>query len=69
MGLRMLDEKAKAASITVDLAVYGGAALAIAFDMRTATRDVDAVMRTHPNFVRQSVCEIAREELARALVE
>ena len=62
MGLRMLDEKAKAASITVDLAVYGGAALAIAFDMRTATRDVDAVMRTHPNFVRQSVCEIAREK-------
>jgi hypothetical protein len=60
-GLRLLDEKARAAGITVDLAIYGGAALAIAFDMRMATRDVDAVMRNHPNFVRRSVREIAEE--------
>lgn len=27
----------------IDLAVYGDSALAIAYDLRTATRDVDAV--------------------------
>ena len=42
-GLTRLDKKARDANITVDLAIYGGAALALAFDMRTATRDVDAV--------------------------
>ena len=60
-GLRMIDQKARNASVTVDLAVYGGAALSIAFDMRAATRDVGAVMRTHPNFVRQCVRDIADE--------
>lgn len=58
-ALRRLDEMARDAGMTVDLAIYGGAALALAFDMRTATRDVDAVIRSHRSFVRNAVREIA----------
>ena len=60
-GLRMLDNMARAANITVDLAIYDGAALALAFDMRAATRDVDAVIRTHRPFVRNVVRQIAAD--------
>ena len=60
-GLELLDAKARDAHITVDLAIYGGAALALAFDMRTATRDVDAVIQSHHSFVRNAVREIAAE--------
>jgi hypothetical protein len=60
-GLRILDKKARAANITVDLAIYDAAALALAFDMRAATRDVDAVIRTHRPFVRKAVRQIAAE--------
>jgi hypothetical protein len=60
-GLTLLDKKARDANITVDLAIYDGAALALAFDMRTATRDVDAVIRSHPSFVRNAVREIAAD--------
>jgi len=60
-GLKLLDAKAQNAFITVDLAIYGGAALALAFDMRTATRDVDAVIQSHHSFVRSAVREIAEE--------
>jgi hypothetical protein len=60
-GLRALDEKAKAAGVLVDLSVYGGAALAIAFDLRQATRDVDAVVNGSPEFLRKAVAEVAAE--------
>jgi Nucleotidyltransferase of unknown function (DUF6036) len=60
-GLELLSAKARDAHLTVDLAIYGGAALALAFDMRTATRDVDAVIRSHHSFVRNAVREIAAE--------
>jgi hypothetical protein len=61
-GLSKLDAKAKAARVIVDLSIYGGAALAIAFDIRHATRDVDAVVRGDPSFVRHAASEIAKEE-------
>jgi hypothetical protein len=61
-GLGKLDQKAKAAGVIVDLSIYGGAALAIAFDIRHATRDVDAVVRGNPDFVRRAANEIAEEE-------
>ena len=61
-GLRKLDEKARRAGLLVDLAVYGGAALAIAFDARQATRDVDAIVRGSPDFVRGAAAEIAVDE-------
>jgi hypothetical protein len=60
-GLELLSAKARDADITVDLAIYGGAALALAFDMRAATRDVDAVIQSHHSFVRNAVREIAAE--------
>ena len=60
-GLTLLDKKARDANTTVDLAIYDGAALALAFDMRTATRDVDAVIRSHKSFVRNAVRAIAAD--------
>jgi len=61
-GLRRLDSKAKAAGVLVDLAIYGGAAMALAFDTRRATRDVDAVIRGAPDFVRRAAADIAVQE-------
>jgi len=61
-GLRKIDEKARKAEMLIDLAVYGGAALTIAFDVRLATRDVDAVVRGSPDFVRSVAAEIAADE-------
>lgn len=45
----------------VDLAVYGGSALAIAYDLRMATKDVDAVFEKDKDFVRNSALEIANQ--------
>lgn len=61
-GFRKIDAKAKEASIIVDLSVYGGAALALAFDIRHATRDVDAVVHGAPDFLRRAALEVAQEE-------
>ncbi len=61
-GLRLLDEKAKAAPQLVELSIYGGVALAVAFDMRQATRDVDAVVNGSPDFLRAAVVEVAAKK-------
>jgi len=61
-GLRGIDVKAKDARILIDLSVYGGAALALAFDLREATRDVDAVVRGHAGFLKRVAMEVARDE-------
>lgn len=61
-GLRKLDAKARVAGVIIDLAVYGGAALALVFDLRQATRDVDAVVQGSPDFLRRAVGEVAEEE-------
>ncbi|MDH4082091.1 MAG: DUF6036 family nucleotidyltransferase [Nitrospira sp.] len=61
-GLHRLDEKARGAKVIVDMAVYGGAALALVFDLRQATRDVDAVVRGSQEFLRRAAGEIAEEE-------
>lgn len=61
-GLRRLDAKARTAGVLVDLAIYGGAALALAFDTRRATRDVDVVIRGAVDFVRRVSAEIAEQE-------
>jgi hypothetical protein len=61
-GLTKLDAKAREAGVIVDLSIYGGAAVAIAFDVRRATRDVDAVVRGNPDFVRRAAAQIAEEE-------
>lgn len=61
-GLRRLDELAKEHGKIVDIAVYGGAALSLAFDMRVTTRDVDAVIRGARNFIRSAARQVAQEE-------
>jgi len=61
-GLRKIDRKAREAGSLVDLAIYGGAALAISFDVRLETRDVDAVVRGSPDFLRSAAKEVADEE-------
>ena len=61
-GLHKIDKRAKQAGMIVDLAIYGGAALALAFDLRHATRDVDAVVRGNPDFLRLAAREVAEEE-------
>lgn len=60
-GLRRLDELARQASVTIDLAVYGGAALVLAFDTRLATRDVDAVVQGDASFLRKAALQVAQE--------
>jgi hypothetical protein len=61
-GLRKIDVKARESRILIDLAIYGGAALAIAFDIGRATRDVDAVVRGAPDFLRAVAADVAEEE-------
>jgi hypothetical protein len=61
-GLRKIDAMAEQAGVVVDLSIYGGAALALAFDIRHATRDVDAVVHGSPNFLRGAAVEVAHEE-------
>ena len=61
-GLERLDAMAREADKVVELAVYGGAALALSFDMRVTTRDVDAVVRGSADFARACAARIAEEE-------
>ena len=61
-GLRKIDTRAREAGVIVDLSIYGGAALALAFDIRRATRDVDAVVHGAPHFLRLVAAEVAAAE-------
>jgi hypothetical protein len=61
-GLRKIDVAARASGILVDLSIYGGAALAIAFNLRNSTRDVDAVVQGSPQFLRKAASDVAEEE-------
>lgn len=61
-GLRKLDRFALESGMMIELSVYGGAALAIAFDVRNATRDVDAVVKGNPEFLRGAAIAVAEEE-------
>jgi hypothetical protein len=48
-GFARLGAFAAADGIVIDLAVYGGSAIALAWGFRVATRDVDAVVRNGKN--------------------
>jgi hypothetical protein len=61
-SLRKIDVKARESGILIDLAIYGGAALAIAFDIGRATRDVGAVVTGTPDFLRAIAADVAEEE-------
>lgn len=60
-ALSEMDTRARAAHLLVDISIYGGAALVLAFDARIATRDVDAVIRSNPEFARDLCRQIAAE--------
>ena len=65
-GLRRIDDVARQAGVVIDLSVYGGAAggaaLALVFDLRVMTRDVDAIVRGDPTFLREAAAQVAAEE-------
>lgn len=44
-ALRRLGELAHAEGLTLEVTVYGGVAMLLLFDSRTATKDVDAILR------------------------
>lgn len=60
-GLVRLDELAKEAGILVDLTLYGGAALALVYDMRDSTRDVDVAIHTQSEKAHALAVEVAHE--------
>lgn len=61
-GIRKIDVRAREAGLVIDLSIYGDAAMALAFDARRATRDVDAVVHSAPTFLRTVAESIADEE-------
>lgn len=61
-GLKSLDAMAREAGKVVDIAIYGGAALSLTFDLRVSTRDVDVVIRGSSGFVRECSARIAEEQ-------
>lgn len=61
-GLRRLDALARESNKIAEIAIYGGAALSLAFDLRVTTRDVDAVIRGARDFIRAAAAKIAEEE-------
>lgn len=61
-GLRRLDDIAREAGKVAEISIYGGAALSLTFDLRVTTRDVDAVVRGSPDFIRLAARMVAREE-------
>ena len=61
-GLRAIDDMARAAGVVVDLSIYGGAALALVFDLRRATKDVAAVVDGSSDFLRQAARDVAAVE-------
>jgi hypothetical protein len=60
-GLGQLNRKAKRDGFVVDIFVYGGSALILAFDLQRTTRDVDAVIKRDAPQVRRLVAEIAEK--------
>jgi hypothetical protein len=60
-GLRAIGAKAHAAGQLIEIAVYGGAAIVLAFNFRQATKDVDAVSSGNPAVLRRLAAEVARE--------
>lgn len=61
LAFSMLGAKAIEDGRIVDLAVYGGSALALAYDLRQSTKDVDAVYERDKDFIPKAVAAIAVE--------
>ncbi len=61
-GLTRLGEIAYESRKVIDIALYGGSAIALAWEFRVSTKDVDAVVRGDPAFLRDAVRQVAEEE-------
>lgn len=46
-AFRRLDERLARRGVVADVSVFGGAAMALAYDARRATRDIGAVFQPH----------------------
>jgi predicted nucleotidyltransferase len=60
-ALEELGRRAWARGLTIELAIYGGAAMLLAFEQRRATKDVDAVFERDREAVRALIREMAAE--------
>lgn len=60
-ALHALGQRAHDLGKTIELSIYGGSALTLSYDWRTATKDVDAVFEADRATVRTLVAEIAIE--------
>ena len=56
-----LGRRAHAVGRTIEIAVYGGAALLLTLNQRVATRDVDGVFDRDKDFVKKLAAEMAEE--------
>ncbi|MGQ0591282.1 MAG: hypothetical protein ACT4QB_01175 [Gammaproteobacteria bacterium] len=61
-ALTRLGEIAWDAQRILDMAVYGGSAIVLAWGFRVSTKDVDAVVRGDPSFLRRAVRQVAEEQ-------
>lgn len=60
-ALEKLGELALKEGKCVEMAVYGGSALALAYDLRISTKDVDAIYEKDKDFVRKASERVAAE--------
>jgi hypothetical protein len=61
-GLELLDQRARQDGIAIDVSIYGGAALVLAFELDRVTRDVDVAVKGNVDYVRQLAAEIAEAQ-------
>jgi hypothetical protein len=59
-AFRLLGDRLARRGVVADLYVFGGAAMALAYDARRSTRDIDAVFEPH-GIVLQEAEAVARE--------
>jgi len=60
-GFREIGRKAHSAGELIEIAVYGGSAIVLAFDFRRATRDIDVVVKGDARRLRRYAAEVAQD--------
>lgn len=60
-SLTMIGDLANRQGIIVDLAVYGGSAIALRWEFRRSTRDVDVIISGDRSFMKKAVLVVAEE--------
>jgi hypothetical protein len=60
-ALRRLSELAAAENVRLEMTIYGGALMLLAYDGRTVTKDVDAIVHP-PDVARRLVAKVAAEK-------